>query len=354
MSQPVLSNRPGVSIYRLFNQEDACLTELVELGQLDSSGGNIGAREIATYESPGPEAPSSCRPSHQNHIEYSSTGIPRRRRSAFTFFTYDEFGNPSSILEEGRTQSGSPFSSRISLRRYDYATAPYIVDRLLAEEFHEGQDNSGKLLQSALYCYDGDTSTDCSQGVTQGVMTRKIDNEDHGTRATDFLHDAFGNLSSVRDANGHTSTVFFDPIEHLYPVSRVNDLGQTTLSLEWDQQLGFATKVTDLNGAVSTFKYDEFGRPTFATGPTGVRVRRSYRQDGTGEREIVQKVAAPRTTTTVTTWHFDGLGRLFQIDETGRNVNELISSVVAYTDTGNLPSGISRRFLAGTTSHPER
>ena len=353
MSQPAVSNRPTVSIYRVFNQDDACLTEPVELGQLDSSGGTIGSREIVTYESPGPEAPFSCRPSHQNHIEYSSTGIPRRRQSAFTFFTYDEFGNPSSIMEEGRTQSGSPFSSRISLRRYDHATAPYIVDRLMAEEFHEGQDNSGKLLQSALYCYDGDTSTDCSQGVTQGVMTRKIDIEDHGTRATDFLHDPFGNLSSVRDANGHTSTVSHDPIEHLYPVSQVNELGQTTLSLEWDQQLGFATKVTDLNGAVSTFKYDEFGRPTFATGPTGMTVRRSYRQVGTGEREIVQKVAAPRTTTTMTTWHFDGLGRLFQIDETGRNVSELISSVVAYTDTGNLPSGISRRFLAGTTSHPE-
>jgi len=352
-SYAAVTNRPAVTTYRIFNQDDICLTEPREWGQLDSVGGNVGARKTVSYDNPGTDAPFGCQPSYRSHVEYAGTGVPRKTLSLFSFFGYDEFGNPTSVLEQGRTPSGFEFAARFSKRRYDYAPVPYIVDRLAASELHDGRDVSAKLLQSALYCYDGDTSPDCGQAISKGLVTRKIDIEDSGTRATDFNYDPAGNLAGIQDANSHTSTISFDPVEHLYPLTRVNTLGQTTQTLEWDRQLGVPTKITDLNGAVTQFEYDPFGRPIVVTGPAGLTVRRSYHQRGPGEREVRQQISAPRTPSSLTVWHFDGLGRLYQIDQSGRSAGELITNVLQYSDASNRPWRGTRRFVIGTVSRPE-
>lgn len=89
----------------------------------------------------------------------------------------------------------------------------------------------------------------------------------------DLLYDGFGNVKneSVTGINMpvRTSTTDWGSKGNL-PISVTNALGQTT-SYGWDFAIGETTSATDPNGIVSTWDYDNFGRPI-----QGVREDGSY------------------------------------------------------------------------------
>lgn len=76
-------------------------------------------------------------------------------------------------------------------------------------------------------------------------------------------HDAFGNVTSVEDAEGNTRTSTFDPsFFALYPTleSLPNPNATHVKAIETDLRYGKATKVTDENGQASEWVFDSLGR----------------------------------------------------------------------------------------------
>ncbi len=95
---------------------------------------------------------------------------------------------------------------------------------------------------------------------TQGALTRvERWNGSAWIPTTRTAYDTWGNPTVITDALMHTTTTAYDDQYHLYPVSVTNALSQTTVT-QYDAALGVPASVTDLNGAVTTYRYDSFGR----------------------------------------------------------------------------------------------
>ena len=76
--------------------------------------------------------------------------------------------------------------------------------------------------------------------------------------------DAYGNPIVMRDANGNDRLLDYDQTLHTYPIRETILIGGGSDNLEvsatYDFRLGTLLTMTDMNGHVSRFTYDTFGR----------------------------------------------------------------------------------------------
>lgn len=135
-----------------------------------------------------------------------------------------------------------------------------------------------------------------------------------GFTTDSFGYDAKGNLTSITNAEGHTSSITLDAA-------------------------GLPTTVTDLNGGAWRCAYDASGLPETVTDPTGVAVTLAH--DPAGR---ITQVALPTGGATIQ-WTYDELGNLLtQTDPLGN------LTTFTYDDNGNLatqtfvPTGATTTF----------
>ena len=114
-----------------------------------------------------------------------------------------------------------------------------------------------------------------------------------------FGHDAFGHISSVTDAHGHTATVERDDTGRA--IATVSPTGGRT-ELTYDPA-GRVVERRDPGGAVWRFGYTPAGRLSSVTDPTGARTEARYGDNGEAE-QIVDPLGH------VTLCRFDTLGNL--------------------------------------------
>ncbi len=118
---------------------------------------------------------------------------------------------------------------------------------------------------------------------------------------TQFTYDAYGNLTSATDAEGHTTTLAYDT-HHTYVASITNALNNT-MAATYDFNTGLLTSITDAKGNTTSFQYDILGRVTKKINPDLTEKEAVY-NDQNNSITIYNELDHS------TTCYYDGLGCL--------------------------------------------
>src|SRR5262249_53232141 len=135
---------------------------------------------------------------------------------------------------------------RTTYRVHAFAPTLYI-DTLQRESVHPGIATTAAALAPAVriseFCVDGqdpETPAGCSAvALDRGLPTaQRIWNDHPGAWITSHTsYDAFGNVDTVNDPNGQSTTTDYDTRFHVYPVRITNALDQHADS-SWNFVLG--------------------------------------------------------------------------------------------------------------------
>ncbi len=186
----------------------------------------------------------------------------------------------------------------------------------------------------------------CGQLSIQVVAPGNSDRE----VTVDFLYDNYGNnIEQTEFAQGvgaRTTSVSYDALENIYPVSVVNPLLHST-GIATDRRFGVTTSVTDANGLTTSWAYDDLGRETSMTRPDGTSTqieRANELKDGTyrfAVREWAAGMADVKTT-------LDNLGR--PVLRRWAGFGGTISEQAIEFDGLDRPIRWSRPYEAGTAA----
>ena len=191
----------------------------------------------------------------------------------------------------------------------------------------------------------------------------------HLTVDTELAYDSFGNLTStvayqdygiqtqagdwtplvdVRPTQALTTGVAYDS-DHLYPVEVTNALEQATTTVYDSDFPWLPATVTDPNGAVTGYQYDDFGRltgvfsPDPQTGQANFEATRyvyhDFEYQTTGKPFYIDQIVAPGASGLELTSRtfYDGLGRAIQ-SQTEKDENLTILSHQQVNALGQLAS----------------
>ncbi len=263
-----------------------------------------------------------------------------------TEYAYDQYGNQVRVIEHGDVAASD--DERTTVREFVPNESHWLLNQPSTETVHRGVEaapSASTALVETRISYDGQ-----AHGVapTQGLPTRvERRSAQTSTLKTVTLtqYDAYGQPTRVtqladpvngseNDSTNPVTTTTYDSIYQTFPAQEsvwlAHSGGTPTSSLTttrtFDFGTGQVTSVTDPNGAVTSYKYDTFGRLTKVIRP--------------GDSETVPAVAyeyaygsAPNRLLTVekdgsadggrhTVQFYDGLGRLIETKtELADNVN---------------------------------
>ena len=259
-----------------------------------------------------------------------------------TAYEYDSYGNPTKISYSGDDTAG--WGTILGDEKYTYIEYVYNQDKWIlnrASHSYTTDSNGNKVSEGWRY-YDNNSSW-YSVTPVLGRLTKeeKLSNSTSNAVAT-YAYDVYGNVTSVADAKGRTTTTTYDPVYHMYPLVVTNALGQTQ-SATYDPNTGQVLTSTDPNGQVSTRVYDIFGRAKQAFGPyddvshpamwheydlsaVPIKVTTYAREENNTDDS--SKIRA--------TYAFsDGLGRSIEVKSDAQDVSkQIISNIVIYNNRG--------------------
>ncbi|HEX3584191.1 MAG TPA: DUF6531 domain-containing protein, partial [Thermoanaerobaculia bacterium] len=218
---------------------------------------------------------------------YSPGGGPpateTKPRGGVTSYTYDSRGRVASVtrtisstVNERIEYDYDPNTGQKSAERYlDNSSGSFVVKKSIAYSY----DAEGRLSQilypdnaAALYTYDVAGALATVQDENHAAANTFYDyNEAGRTRAvrqtlgtsqitTSYGYDAQGNLTSVTDPNGNVTTYAYDDFGRM--MSQVSPVTGTT-TYGYDPS-GNLTTTADANGATTTRTYDALSRVTTA------------------------------------------------------------------------------------------
>ena len=215
---------------------------------------------------------------------YASTSGPLASQTDangnVTTYEYDTRGR---IVALSRGPSSSSLKERIEYT-YDPATAQKSMERYLAME-------GGSWVEKRRESFSYDT-------LSQLIAQTHADNASAG-----YAYDDLGSVIAVRDEN-HTSantTYGYDAARRLSSVKQTLGAGQITTAYTYDVA-GNLASVTDPNGNVTTYVYDDFGRMLSQMSPVTGLTKYSY--DAAGDL-----LSTTDANNAVTTRTYDALGR---------------------------------------------
>lgn len=126
----------------------------------------------------------------------------------------------------------------------------------------------------------GSRTTSFANDSVSGLLTQEIvePNTTSLRLETDYTYDAFGNKTAATISGAgiatRTGSTTFDS-RGQFPAVTTNALNQRE-SWQYDPRYGLPTSHTDLNGLVTTWTYDGFGRKTQETRPDGTSTKLAY------------------------------------------------------------------------------
>ncbi|TGM04820.1 hypothetical protein EHQ76_07165 [Leptospira barantonii] len=184
--------------------------------------------------------------------------------SSIKTFAYDSFGFSTSETEN----LGS--HTVINTTQYTHDTTSWRIGRVTRTRKN----------------VDGTWISDTQLGYTGDVVTTQTQFPATASPITSSLaYDSFGNTISITDPSGGTSTIGYDSVLNLLPVTKTNALGHSTVAT-FDTELGVELTSTDPNGAVHSKNFDAYGRLVSVTYPGESSPNESYAYDNTGRFDL--------------------------------------------------------------------
>jgi RHS repeat-associated protein len=180
------------------------------------------------------------------------------------------------------------------------------------------------------------------------VVTQTLSTAPGGSIATHYAYDTAGNLTSVTDPNGNTTSYAFDDFGRMS--TQTSPVTGTT-SYSYDPA-GNLASTTDANGATTTRAYDAVGRVTAATstrpGALDETVAWSYGDDPTSFS--VGRVTSMTDPSGVASYMYDRRGLL--ISESKSFVYATFTSIYGYDADGNRTTITYPSFLPFVIGYP--
>ncbi|HEX6684793.1 MAG TPA: hypothetical protein VF062_18455, partial [Candidatus Limnocylindrales bacterium] len=243
------------------------------LGTIDGVPGSILETRIHRYETRSTAVPGFYRPASWVGVASTTERIAtahnvfRDRRSKTSYNTRFQ---PASTIEEGWLDVSG--DERCSITTYaDNATDWMFVYPAVNKKV-AGQCTSTAVLSQTQTYYDASTTLGAAPARGNPTQTRvQIDNTNWSVAKTDY--DEVGRPIRVTDPRGGVTSTGYSvaaggvPVEIPARTVVTNPLGHQETT-EWVQEFGLPGKFIDANGKVTSFGYDEFGRPETVWLPT--------------------------------------------------------------------------------------
>lgn len=242
---------------------------------------------------------------------YLFDGGPAYKRRTATSYGYDNYGNIVRIMEHGEYDISG--DERLTNTTYVYNPSTYIVNRPAETWTTDGEP--GPTVSRTSFYYDGNTNL--TDPPTKGNLTRQEEWLQGGiSPATIMTYDTYGNLLTVTDARGASTTNTYDETYHIYITSIMNAAGHIQ-TMTYNPKTGQILTSTDANGKTTTNVYDPLGRIAKTIGPldseTYPTVSYEYDLSTIPNRVISRsRIEHAQAAEYVTYTFTDGLGRTIQ------------------------------------------
>jgi RHS repeat-associated protein len=261
---------------------------------------------------------------------------------------YDRFGNVAELIQTG--DLADPGDDR----KFDSHVYPnvrdFIVDRVAMDSVSGLVSGNWKVLAETEYEYDHSGDYTVPPGPL-GELTRvrrATDVPNHFADTT-YDYDLRGNLTTTTgpptpsNPSGLKVTTQYDCEFARFPISVCDPLHCTTVV--WDKRFGEVASITDPNGSTTSISYDPLGRTTQRTYPDGSRDRWLWPSDtqwNTPSQAVTHEVddGSPGDGVLWDVTHFDGLGRPTSLTFEGG----IFAEVLAY-------DGLSNRVVSESAPH---
>jgi RHS repeat-associated protein len=263
---------------------------------------------------------------------------PKTRR---TEYAYDSYGNVSETREKDET--GAVY--RKTFKEFYPADEPNGAHLTNKTARVYVTDGNGNRVAETRYLYDNNSAY--NQAPTLGELKQALVTTDGAIffASATYGYDSFGNVTSVTDARGKTTTTTFDAQYHLFAESIDPPLLPATTT-SYDKLLGLTASSTDANGAVTSTTYDVFGRRTSITTPLdqGYAATAQYAYT-LGSANVPTKVEVKvrrdlggnSSADYQFAWYFlDGLGRVIQKQAQAATSGQIILVNTSYDERGKV------------------
>jgi RHS repeat-associated protein len=310
---------------------------------------DVGEKAFTTYSGSGTPSGSlavGVQTDEDNRYPLNTTSlspVPSGNMRRTTTYTYDSYGNVQHQYDYLGGANGT--LQRSSQTGYSLNPSLWIVNTVWYRNVFDG---AGNLISNDGYYYDTppggvdydpfiDETNPATPTAGHVSMYRRMIRDDSqydsispclSCTRTYYTYDSYGNRLTVQDPNGNVTRTGWDatetfPITVTYPI-----VGYVTAT--WDSGLGKPTSSTDLNGQVTHYKYDAFGRLTqlakagdmLDSAPT---VKYDYTDPPTTccGRSVPYGITTTRrlsgTANEVEADYYDGVGRLYETKTTDEN-----------------------------------
>lgn len=197
---------------------------------------------------------------------------PRQTRKEFDF---DDFGNSILEFDHGILDPEFDDERKVSTT-YAHggnALSLWIIDR---PDSVTTTDENGLFVNKTVNFYDGDPYLGVREIIQDRALLHRVQafiDPDTTINAQRSEYDPFGNMVGMRDPNfgtsfgasgGHSRSVSYDAVFHMYPVKETIVVGgesaDLSMSATYDFGFGVVTSSTDFNGNVTSYDYDSFSR----------------------------------------------------------------------------------------------
>ncbi len=334
----------GTTLTTTFHQSNASLPGKADSTVLANASGQVYEQDNYTYSENG-NAPYTSQLSKTRVLQFELGSTPRTIQ---TDYQYDQYGNTTSVIEEGDTAVSG--DERTTATTYAYNTGSYLVNLPATVTVYAGVGTSGTQLSQKRSLYDG--ASDPSNAPTQGLLTAQQvwNDQDQSFLTTSYSYDQYGNLTQTTDPLNRVSTTSYDDTYHLYAVSQTNALNQST-SQQWDYQLGLPISTTDANLNTISTSYDALGRAIQTTDPSGAWISQTqYLNWGDPTQQHVRTIQNDGSDDGL--WsdtYLDGLNRTWRIVKKGLDADHALYQDTSYQDASQNPNKQSLWYVAGDT-----
>ena len=318
-----------------------CGDQILDQTTADASGGPILTSTQYSYPPHDTQPSASCRLASSTTRQCDpAENCPTQLEA----YTYDGYGNVIRRRQLATAADGKQLLDRTISTTYQYSLDPYLVD-LPQSVTLTSSTAKPPVVTEQTFCYDHDCAGPVQ--VPRGLLTDATDvnvTDPAASRHTSYGYDDVGNLTSVTDANKHTTTTMYDPQEHVYPQTITDGLGHQTTQY-WDVALGVPTAVTDPNHLTTHMTYDPMGRLTDTELPSGAvtHIRYLHFGDLAKANQRVLTCTDDSSADGICTdndsaggiWtetSFDGLGRTIFVTRKGDSPDRTEATLTTYAD----------------------